>query len=240
MPFRKQRTATFHDKEIFKVLPMDGVPTSPIVIDGTTVSAGGDGRYVLEAGTLMCKTAAVVARDQIDSLAITATGGTWAITINGATVDELAYNITNTNLEAALEGLPTVDPGDVAVTGGPGATNPLVLTFGGNLADQPVTVAIEDSTLTGPAAGIVDTQTIGRVADPGTKARPAAANGEQAADILGILTHTVEFFYPPEAGITDEPASVYYAWGHFDTTKLVNYSGNSAAVATALPHCIFS
>jgi hypothetical protein len=133
MPWRKQRTATFYDKEIFKVLPMDGVPTKGVVIDGTTITQDPtSGRYVLEAGQLLVKIAA------------------------------------------------------------------------------------------------------------STKVKPAPASGVVQADVVGFLTHTIEFFYPPEAGVTDEPASVYYTWCHFDATKLVGYSGNAAAVAAALPNLIIN
>lgn len=72
-----------------------------------------------------------------------------------------------------------------------------------------------------------------------TKVQPAAASGVSASDIVGILTHTVEFFYPVETNVTDEPAAVYFHECIFDITKLVNYSGNASAVQTALKTCLF-
>lgn len=130
MPWRKQRVATFYDKEILKYFT-GGEVTRNIVIDGTTVAVGADGRYVLEAGTVMSKIAS------------------------------------------------------------------------------------------------------------SSKVKPAPATGLLQADVHGILTHTLEFYYPPEAGVTDEPAAVYFFDAIFDTTKLVNYSANAAAVIAALPHCKF-
>lgn len=130
MAWRKRRTATFRDKEILKY-PTGLEATKNIVIDSTTVTASADSRYILEAGTVICKIAA------------------------------------------------------------------------------------------------------------STKVRAAAASGELQADIVGILTHTVEFFYPTEANVTDEPAAVFFHSAIFDTTKLVNYSSNAAAVKGALPTCLF-
>jgi hypothetical protein len=130
MAFGKKRTATFYDKEILKYWT-GGEVTANIVIDGTTVPQGGDGRYILEAGTVMSKIAA------------------------------------------------------------------------------------------------------------STKVKPSAASGLLEADVVGILTHTLEFFYPPEANVTDEPAAVYFAHAHFDVAKLVNYASNSAAVNAALNQCMF-
>ena len=71
------------------------------------------------------------------------------------------------------------------------------------------------------------------------KVKPAPSSGAAQADIVGILSHTVEFFYPPEANVTDEPAAAIFHGAVFDIPKLVNYSGNAAAVKAALPTCLF-
>jgi hypothetical protein len=132
MAFGVQRTATFHDKEILVYLPKDGVAIKNAYIDSTTLAAGSDGRYVLEAGQVMVK------------------------------------STTHTGMVA-----------------------------------------------------------------------PAAASGVLAADVVGILKFTLEFFYPVAAGQTDEPAGLYFEGVFFDTTKLVGYSGNATAVKTGLPLCQF-
>ncbi len=77
------------------------------------------------------------------------------------------------------------------------------------------------------------------VTGTGGLVKPAAATGVLAADVIGILTHTVEFFYPVQAGVTDEPAAAYFHQCVFDTTKLLGYSGNAAAIKSALPTCLF-
>lgn len=70
-----------------------------------------------------------------------ATGGTWTITIDGAVSGAVQWNTTAAQLLAILEAMPNIEPGDVTVTGGPGATTPLVITFvDGEYADGPVPV----------------------------------------------------------------------------------------------------
>lgn len=236
MPWRKQRTATFYDKEIFKVLPMDGVPTKPVVIDSTSLTPDPtSGRYVLEAGQILCK-AKTGNVSQVSTITNTATGGTGTVSINGTPTAALAWNVSADDMEGAIIALPGVNDGDVEVTK---VGQVYTLKFGGALANQAVAVVLGVGSLTG-GTWTLGTPTPGAAGTAGSLVRPAAASGEAAADIVGVLTHGLEFFYPVEAGITDEPASVYYAWAHLDVTKLVGYSGNAANVQTALPHLIFS
>ncbi len=70
------------------------------------------------------------------------------------------------------------------------------------------------------------------------KVRPADGDDAQA-EIAGILTHTVEFFYPNSDSKTDEPAAVYFVDAHFSIPKLVGYTPIAAAVKAALPSCRF-
>lgn len=76
-----------------------------------------------------------------------------------------------------------------------------------------------------------------------SKLRPAEDSGEDAADIVGILGRTQEFWLGPgiTAGdSTDQPVNVYHFNCHFDVSKLYKYSGNAAAVQEAMPSCKFS
>jgi hypothetical protein len=63
-----------------------------------------------------------------------------------------------------------------------------------------------------------------------------------AGDVVAILGHTVEFWLGP--GISadsnmDKPVPGLHFGCDFDTSKLVGYSGNEAAVEADLPHCKF-
>jgi hypothetical protein len=104
--------------------------------------------------------------NEVNTLTIDATGGTYTVTINGQTTAGVAYNANAATLQTALEALSNVAPGDVAVTGGPGATSPYTLTWGGALANTNVTITASGAGLTGGAqTAIVATTQQGGVAD---------------------------------------------------------------------------
>jgi hypothetical protein len=64
-----------------------------------------------------------------------------------------------------------------------------------------------------------------------------------AADIVGILATTHEFYLGPgiTAGTaTDEPVAILHAAGlRFNISQLVGYTGNETMVKTAMPLCKF-
>lgn len=68
--------------------------------------------------------------------------------------------------------------------------------------------------------------------------KPAAASGVAAADVVGIMAHTVEFFGIGDHDY-DEPAAAFFWNAIFDTTKLLSYAENAANVKTALSSCRF-
>lgn len=88
----------------------------------------------------------------------TPTGGTWTLSWYG-TVITLAFNVTTTALQTALQAIQSIGTGNVTVTGTAGAS--YVLTFAGALANTFLDLAVVDgSGLTGgttPAASIAMT-----------------------------------------------------------------------------------
>jgi hypothetical protein len=109
------------------------------------------------------------AANEVQQLAIDATGGTFTVTFGANTTAALAYNITAAALQTALAGLASIGAGNVAVSGGPGnagATAPYVVTFIGTKAgaDQPAMTTSAVS-LTGSAhTAAVSTLTPGAAA----------------------------------------------------------------------------
>jgi hypothetical protein len=67
-----------------------------------------------------------------------ATAGNQTLTLGGQTTGNIAWNATAANVKTALEALSNVAVGDVAVSGGPLNTTPIVITFGGAYAGQDV------------------------------------------------------------------------------------------------------
>lgn len=94
-------------------------------------------------------------QSQVNTLTIGGATGNFTITVNGATTPNQAQNVTTATLQAALEALATVGVGDVVVTGVAG-TN-YILTWGNDLAAQPVTVTASLAGLTGGAPTFVQT-----------------------------------------------------------------------------------
>lgn len=127
--------------------------------------------------------------DEVQTLTEGGSGLTsFTITYSGQTTASLDDEATAAEVQAALEALSNIAPGDVTVTGGPLSTGPFTLTFGGTLADT--NVAAVTTTPTG-GTGTVDVAT-------------ATAGGTEGS---GGLETLVGFLYAavgaPAAATTD-------------------------------------
>lgn len=77
--------------------------------------------------------------DEVQTLTEGGSGLTsFTITYSGQTTASIDDDATAAEVQAALEALSNIAPGDVTVTGGPLATGPFTVTFGGTLADTNV------------------------------------------------------------------------------------------------------
>jgi hypothetical protein len=95
--------------------------------------------------------------DEVQTLTEGGSGLTsFTITYSGQTTASIDDDATAAEVQAALEALSNIAPGDVTVTGGPLATGPFTVTFGGTLADT--NVAAMTTTPTG-GTGTVDVAT---------------------------------------------------------------------------------
>lgn len=85
---------------------------------------------------------------EVQSLTRTSTGGTITLAFDGSpvsvTVPATAAGFTAAAVQAALNGLATINPGDVTVTGAAGG--PLTVTFGGRYVGQDVPLLVVDNT----------------------------------------------------------------------------------------------
>lgn len=99
--------------------------------------------------------------DEVQTLTEGGSGLTsFTITYSGQTTSSLDDDATAAEVQAALEALSNLAPGDVVVTGGPLATGPFVLTFGGTLADTNV-AAVTTTPTGGTGTVVVATTTAG-------------------------------------------------------------------------------
>lgn len=110
-------------------------------------------------------------RNETQTITINATGGTYTITFEGQTTTAIAYNANAATVQAALEALSNVAPGDVTVTGGPGGTATLTVAFAGAYTATNVTAMTTNAaSLTGgTATATVATLTEGAAASTGNE-----------------------------------------------------------------------
>lgn len=100
--------------------------------------------------------------DEVEVVTLaSATGGTFRLTFAGQQTAALAYNASAAAVQAALEALSNIAPGDVSVTGSAGG--PYTILFTGSYAREDVTAITADGTaLTGSSPTItVTTPTAG-------------------------------------------------------------------------------
>jgi hypothetical protein len=89
--------------------------------------------------------------NEVQTITITGapTGGTFTVTFRGAVSAAIAFNATAAQVQAALEAVPTIGVGGVAVTGGPGPATPYTLTFQNQLGNQDVPAVTTTNAFTG-------------------------------------------------------------------------------------------
>jgi hypothetical protein len=91
--------------------------------------------------------------NEIQAVYHNATGGTFTLTYSAQTTTAIAYNATAGVVQAALEALSNIAPGDVEVNGSTGAWT---VEFKGTLAATNVTaMTVTDTSLTGGSATVV-------------------------------------------------------------------------------------
>ncbi len=129
----------------------------------------------------------------------TISGGTFTITLGGQTTAPIAYNATAAVVQAALEALPNVVPGDVLAAGGPANSVAITLTFFGNLIGDAPAVSVSSASLTGSTPVITPSTTTPGVA--------GAADGRQTtSNIVGLL----DTFLPWQLTEGDREVAVCY------------------------------
>lgn len=152
---------------------------APMTPDGATYSARRsafgvgmrwlrdyDFRNVQDRSLLDCYVGTNIVADgplisEVQAVTITGapTGGSFTLTFQGETTAAIAYNATAAAVQAALEGLPFIEPGDVAATGGALPGTAVSVTFRGRLAGKNVAQMTATSSLTGGTAPAVAVST---------------------------------------------------------------------------------
>ena len=122
------------------VRPSSGTITNAVLGDGTaysnvqSLSLGGAG-------------------NEVQSVTVTATGGTFTVTFGANTSAAIAFNANASTVQTELERIPSIGVGNVAVTGVGSVANPYVITFQGALGNTDVAaLTLNTGALTGGTA----------------------------------------------------------------------------------------
>src|SRR3954470_2301628 len=186
------------------------------------------------SGTLLASgtnVATLGGTNEVQTVTITGTptGGTFTLTLEGATTAAIAFNAAAAAVAAAVAALPNVGTGNVTGGGGALPGTPVTLTFTGDLAKRniaPITAAAALTGGTTPAIAVTTT-TPGSSVDSnvlrahrglilmGADSNADAVNdklipwdGASAATVLGVLQDTVEFL-AKTSPVNDTPVAFY-------------------------------
>lgn len=114
--------------------------------DGFDVSGDGFGKAMTAGAAL----GGITLERQTLTMTGTPTGGDFTLTFNGETTSTIVYNASASAVQTALEGLPSIEAGDVVTGGGPFPGTPITVDFGGPFSGENVTLLTADDTgLTG-------------------------------------------------------------------------------------------
>ncbi len=171
------------------------------------------------------------------TITVTATGGTFTLTVGGQTTSAVAYNATAATLLAALEALSNVAPGDLTVTKNSGNFI-ITATDTGAFADSVFpTTTVGTGSLTGGTATWAITTAGGAADAKGTYDPTHTAPDTLVALPVGWnainftaqkkVTPGIDFFLSSDAGATD-------FWGPFSDSTLGTDVNNPAKYASAI------
>lgn len=208
----------------------------PVTLDGDAwIARFADG--IVRSGCVLARAASglivpfagrAAGVDEQQSVAVAdATGGTFALTLDGETTGPIAAAATLAQVVAAVEALSNVDAGSVTATGGPLGTAPVVLTFGGRWAGRDVpTLVADDTALTEGATPATVT-----IATPRAAVAPGAAAGAGKA-VAFLLSDKKVRAGTPIGAPAIVPTQVIVA-------RLPANSGFADQVRADLPHVLF-
>ena len=117
--------------------------------------------------------------DEIQALSKSGTvsGGTFTLTYSSQTTANIAWNATAAAVQAALEALSNIAPGDVFVTGGPLPSKRLHIRFAGTLAGTNVSaITVDNTNLTGGGSLGISTLLAGGAEVPQLTESPMSGN----------------------------------------------------------------
>lgn len=163
------------DADAAQVLAQTALKSLAIESSREEVTVNGNlvAQAINNAGTLTTLT------DEVQAITKsgTVTGGTFTITYSAQTTAAIDFDATAAEIQAALEALSNLAPGDVLVTGGPISTQRVQIRFAGALAGTNVAeITINSGSLTGGGSYAPSTLQAGGAAIPQIAESPVSGN----------------------------------------------------------------
>lgn len=165
---------------------IDGDATQKVLQPGEVIAAITSGTHSGKFGPFQrgSGAAGAAAVNEVQSITVDATSGTYTISFGGETTAAIAEAATAAAVQAALEALTVFNPGDITVTGSAGG--PYTLTFGGQYAGTNVAQVTADSIDLAGGAGTVTPATVTPGSAAGVWSGAASDGRGDPANIVGI------------------------------------------------------
>ena len=128
-------------------LALLGLPALPATAQATPAPAPS-----LKALAISAPTNLPPKQSEVQRLSVEAEGGSFKLSFEGDETGALEFDESAAEVQAALQSLPKIGPGNVTVSGGPGgdAAHPYFIAFGGEKADADVAgLSVDPAALTG-------------------------------------------------------------------------------------------
>jgi hypothetical protein len=179
------------------------------------------------------------ATNEVQTLTATGTvsGGTYKLSFDGYETAALAYNASVAVVQAAIDALANVDPGDITVGGGAFPGTPLTFTFAGQFAARNVPLIAVSSSVTG-GGSIAMAQTTAGVSSSGTYGTYATGNTDGTGVAVCLLVYpcvvdengTVAMMTNP-TGFQEslQKTAPVYDGGYFHTSDLIGLDADAIA-----------
>jgi hypothetical protein len=168
-------TARRGDADAAQVLAQTALKSLEIASSREEVTASGNlvAQAIDNTGALSSVT------DEVQALTKSGTvsGGTFTLTYSGQETANIDWDATAAEVQAALEALSNIDPGDVVVSGGPLPNSRLQIRFSGALEGTDVgAITVDGTNLTGGGSLAISTLRAGGASIPQIAESPVSGN----------------------------------------------------------------
>jgi len=169
---------------------------------------------------------------EVQQVTVDATSGNWRLTFSGRQTADIASEAAAATVQARLESLPNIEPGDVSVTGSAGS--PYTVTFTGRLAADVPQMTAQNVSLAGGGASATVTTTQNGVANHSRIYRydPTATDSELTLADDRFCSYNVPGNQNDVMGVTNGGGITWFiesGWSGLSPARLTWFNPTEAA-----------